>query len=372
MAFPTPDTRAMWSSIDAEDLNALDDIETKCSRVDIPAVEPRMLILMQGLRSIATLQMDVTNAQIAFREKRREASFQREVVSNCDAKFMMALQKLIVGSRRYEEDTFERLQKLVERCQAARDELGPVEQEVIEAELRWEGQTWSLRQAEIFIYQHFDAEFQRAALFPPASQSTDFSGSSLPSEPPDKDIADVEFNDASRLAIPNDCGVRAGEHLQTSFEACRNIQESKTAAQDFFCCEHVDNLEQYDHDLQESDDSESSQANAKSNGRVNDLVDKTSEIFRDPEPTARGGQLYQDLLTDFVSKRDRVNKWIESNVLDSRIEATSVFTILKDKLDMEQLDIPSNWAQLGEAFLVNTLSFMSYKVPVARRILCRS
>jgi hypothetical protein len=349
MAFPATDTKIMWSSNDVEDPNTLDDIEAKCSGVDIPAVDPRMLTLMQGLRSIATLQMDVTNAQIAFREKRRQASFKREVVSNCDAKFMIALQKLIVGCCRYEEDTFEKLQKLVDQCQAARDELGPVEQEVIEAELRWEGQTWSLRQAEIFIYQHFDDEFQRATLFPPASQSTDFSEGSAQSEPPDGDTSGLDKNNSSGLAIPNDSRITVGEHLQFSFEACGNIQESKIVDQGSFCCVQIDDLEQYDHDLQENDGFETSQLSAKSSHGV-DRVDNTTANFRDPEPAARRGQLYQDLLTNFVSKRDRVNKWIESNVLDSRIEATSVFTTLKDKLDMEQLEIPSNWAQLGEAF----------------------
>jgi hypothetical protein len=113
MVFSATTNKVMWTSSEVKHFESLNDIETKCSRIDIPVVDPlRMLTLMQGLRSVATLQMDVTNAQIEFREKRRKASFQREVVSNCDAKFMKVLQKLVVGNRRQEGDMVENLQKV--------------------------------------------------------------------------------------------------------------------------------------------------------------------------------------------------------------------------------------------------------------------
>jgi len=59
---------------------------------------------------------------------------------------------------------------------------------------------------------------------------------------------------------------------------------------------------------------------------------------------------YPQLLTDFGSTRDRVNKWLENIALVSRFEGISLFTILKDQLEIENASFPSNWAQLVVAY----------------------
>ncbi|EPE31686.1 hypothetical protein GLAREA_12442 [Glarea lozoyensis ATCC 20868] len=352
MVFSATTNKVRWTSRELKHFEDLDDIETRWSGIDIPVVDPlRMLTLMQGLKSIATQQMDVTNAQIEFREKRRKASFQREVVSNCDAKFMKVLQKLVVSGCRQEGDIVENLQGLVAECQAARDELGPLEQDVIEAELRWEGQTWSLRQAETFVYQHFETEFQKAALYPPASQSTDFSEESSHSEFPNGDMEYQESKHASLLSKSNESGA-IPDHTKAWSDGSGDFPNSNSINQKSSSRNRVAGYECYTH-FPGEDGAQGPLESTDSLSCVQEQSGEKGEIAADApflERSQHRGDLYHSLLTDFASKRDRINKWIQNNVLESRLEATSVFTTLKDKLAMEKLDIPSNWAQLGEAF----------------------
>jgi len=57
-------------------------------------------------------------------------------------------------------------------------------------------------------------------------------------------------------------------------------------------------------------------------------------------------ELYPALLTDFTTSRERVNNWLLQTALLSRQDAI----ILKDKLELENLETPSAWAQLVVAW----------------------
>jgi hypothetical protein len=217
--------------------------------------------------------------------------------------------------------------------------------------LRWEGQTWSLRQAETFVYQHFEAEFQKAALYPPASQSTDFSEESSHSEFRDGDMEYQQSNDASVLSKSNEGGAMP-DYAQAWGDGSGNSPNLNSIIQEPSSQDQVVDYEHGTHFLG-ADGSKDPDRSTEPTSCVQARTRDTLEISVDPRFQERPeyrGQLYRNLLTDFASKRDRVNKWIQNNVLESRLEATSVFTTLKDKLAMEKLEIPSNWAQLGEAF----------------------
>ena len=65
-------------------------------------------------------------------------------------------------------------------------------------------------------------------------------------------------------------------------------------------------------------------------------------------PSIRPGsiELYQHLLTDFGTRRDRINRWLEQTTLVSR----SAATLLRNQLDLENPQNPSNWSKLVMAY----------------------
>ena len=310
----------------------------------------RFISLMQGLQRVAKLQEEITATQIEFRQKRREAAFKREIVCDLDAKFMRELQKLISQGTKDLQAHSKKLGQLADECQAARDILGPIEQENIESEQRWEGQIWSLRQAENQVYQHFEAEFRIAKAYPPAPSSVDSQYESL-SESESDTFEDDLVADQSLLA-PS-VGMTAPKGFMTiqppHIEPHTAVQGSTISDPSLLGLEDYEtenvalaiNSERWDSYSGIGDIDRAPQIRAD------------QDLIEPPQPLPAKlytSSLYRYLETDFRTKRDRINKWLETSALTSRIEATSIFTILRDHLNAENEDVPSNWAQLVVAY----------------------
>ncbi|KAH8671861.1 hypothetical protein BGZ60DRAFT_430307 [Tricladium varicosporioides] len=337
---------------DDDDHNNDIEASTEQSQMRRPAFAGRFRLvgLMQGLQRVSRLQEEVVNTQINFRQKRREAAFKREHVWDCDAKFMRELQQVIAQGRQYLPEDFERLEELATECQVARDDLGPIEQEGIEAEQRWEGQIWSLRQAETRLYNDFDAEFRMANSYPSAPQSEDSSQYESQSEPSteqfDEEPPELPAHLASNIAREGsshswdqlfDLGAKT-HALDPLINGQILLGVKASYESELLLAE--DNVEAWESDsgIAEIDRAETS-APPKS-------MDSSQELLS----RAVGHSLYSNLLTDFGSRRDRINKWLKNMVLTSRLEATSVFTTLEDQLAREDKAVPSNWSQLVIAF----------------------
>lgn len=293
--------------------------------------------LMQALKLVAKLHQEISNTQIAFREKRREASFKREVVSECDARFMRKVQKLIASGES------QQFQELAHDCQTARDALGPVEEEGIIAEQQLEGQIWSLREAEKKLYDEFEYEFQTASRYP-SPESVDSSEYQLPSDP--YDYGDQLNSDAGRNEKTN---------LSPEYPECANFPTSSAGVEP-----EIGRAKEAAHSvpappsLQEDSESEAWNSDSGMTG-----IDWEGDqggtgilegyIQKSPRRHYKS-DLYVNLLTNFGSKRDRINKWLEKNALESRVEATSIFNILGEELGLESQEMPSNWSQLVIAY----------------------
>lgn len=317
----------------------------------------RFVSLMQGLQRVAKLQEEVTTTQIDFRQKRREAAFKRELVCDLDAKFMRELQKLIAQGTMDLQGDFKKFEQLADECQAARDILGPIEQENIEAEQRWEGQIWSLRQAENRVYQHFEAEFRIAKTYPSAPSSVDSQYESLSqdeslSEPESGTFEEDLVADQSRILAPN-VGMTAPKAFMTiqppHTEPLTSVHESMILDPSLLGLEDYEteivalaiHNERWDSYSGIGDIDRASQTSADQ-----DIIGPPQPLPAKPYTSG----LYRNLETDFGTKRDRINRWLENSALASRIEATSIFTILKDLLNAENEEVPSNWAQLVIAY----------------------
>jgi hypothetical protein len=309
--------------------------------------------LMQELNHLSKLQEDASHAQIDARQKRREASFRRQDVWFRDADFMRYVQQLSAQGR---FDGFEDLAKLADKCQIARDELGPVEQEGIEADQKWEGQLWELQRAEERIYNDYQDEFREAATYSPGFQSAVSSESKHPAGLLESDLENVYPN-----IIPP-----TPEQLRTGFTTSlpdRQLVPMKTdpmkqshnfKSRDAILLDLVESTEKEvavsSADPLREWDSDSGIADIDRIPRINTNEDLAHSFQKLPSKQFSSLQLYPQLLNDFGSTRERVNKWLENTTLVSRFEGISLYTILKDQLERENALLPTNWAQLVIAY----------------------
>jgi hypothetical protein len=97
-------------------------------------------------------------------------------------------------------------------------------------------------------------------------------------------------------------------------------------------------------------DSDSGIADINRNPAMSENEDIAHSFQRLPNKQFASLEPYPQLLTDFGSTRERVNKWLENTALVSRFEGVSLFTILKGQLERENASLPSNWAQLVVAY----------------------
>jgi hypothetical protein len=308
--------------------------------------ESRLTELMQAIQRFTRLQREATSASIDARQKRREAAFKRQDVWIWDAKFMVEVQRLTAEGKLA---GLEELLRLGEKCQNSRNDLGPIEQEGIELEQRWEGNIWKLRQAEEHLYTEFAYEFEAAESYPQAPMSDGLSDYSASPESADQEEENPE---KGQSVIPHQHGASvasSSSFLEFGGERVLTVQQAgslpETAPQNSM--------------LLGIDRPENEIATLYSDSGIGDidvpLENRNAGDLPGPpyplpgEPTS-SIELYPNLLTDFASRRERINNWLENTVLLSRMEATSLYTVLKGLLEAEKLEMPSNWSQLVIAY----------------------
>jgi hypothetical protein len=312
--------------------------------------------LMQDLNYLSRLQEDASHAQIDARQKRREASFKRQDVWLKDAEFMRHVQEL---SAQGHFDGFEDLAQLAKKCQTARDLLGPVEQEGIEAEQRWEGQLWELQRAEERIFHGYQDEFGEAATYSLNSQSvvsTEDQPPTIPKVPEERDIEIAHPNiiPPGPEKSPAKSNTSLAHHQQTPLEAASTPHLSDSEPRNVILSDLVESVEkeatlpiaepflEWDSDSGIADISRIPITNTNED-LAHSFQELPNKYFTSLEP-------YPHLLNDFGSTRDRVNKWLENTALVSHFEGISLYTILKDQLGKEDALLPTNWAQLVVAY----------------------
>jgi hypothetical protein len=300
--------------------------------------------LMQEIHHLSRLQEEASNAQIDARQKRREASFKRQDVWLSDAEFMRLVQELNAQGR---FEGLDDLERLASKCQKARDILGPVEQEGIEAEQKWEGQLWELQRAEERIYRDYEDEFVDAATYsqglqtdvlteeedPTALDEHDSTypktGSPTPEQPPATSTASLITGQTTLLKVDSNARL--------------NDKEPRNAIL-------LDLVEMAENTTPLEWDSDSGIVDIDLIHPVNTNEDLANSFQKLPDKQFASLDPYPHLLTNFGSTRDRVNKWLEHTVLISRVEGISLYTILKDQLEAEDALLPTNWAQLVVAY----------------------
>lgn len=294
--------------------------------------------LMDSLQSIAKLQRAATRARIEARQKRREATFKRQDVWIWDAKFMGEIQKLNAQGKL---QGFEELSRLAAECQASRDLLGPLEQDSIEAESRWQGRIWKLKEVEEELYTEFEDEFRDAAEY-----VNDHSGEDASTQPSsDSDSQSSIISEARN------------ENVKTDAETLPIVTSNNAEVEGPKPLElmHGD-MQPFGYTVSESD-LDSGIGDIDSIDSIDSILGTTPQQVNSyglpkalPKRRNSGNELYRDLLEDFSSRRERVNKWLEKNALESRLEILSLYSILQNLLALENEKVPSNWANLVVAY----------------------
>ncbi|KAH7416790.1 hypothetical protein BKA64DRAFT_277142 [Cadophora sp. MPI-SDFR-AT-0126] len=308
----------------------------------------RFAELMHALKKITRLQREATSARIDARQKRREASFKRQEVWIWDAKFMGEIQKLS-GEGKLAE--FEELQKLAAQCQGARDDLGPLEQEGTEAEQYWEGQIYILRQAEEQLYNEFSREFSVVSAYPTAA-SNDSSSQYGSSSGTSQDEGNQDTSNRGRMIIPHRT---AGSVASTSSLLLQPLLE-QDLPQDAEARTPrliLPGLEGITADIgsggcSSESDSGFGDIDGPMDGPPGTDISGPPQAL--PERSYSSLEIYPHLVLDFTSKRDRINKWLQGNILESHLEATSLYGMVRTQLAAEDKPAPSNWSQLVIAY----------------------
>jgi len=307
----------------------IDKKEERIAAYDTPTIDKdRMVRLMQALQRIARLQREAASAQIDARQKMREVGIKRKDVWVRDAAFMSEVQLLNAQGRLVE---VEKLLVLAADCQAARDVLGPLEQVGIEAEQRWEGVNWKLRQAQENVYTGFIDEFEMADNYSPLPSSAE---SSLY----ESTSATSSHSDGSRLQTQQQPPYQYDKHASSSEYSTESKLENAPEIA-FLGLDSTTNIDIPDFDSQDEWSSDSGVAD----------IDRKPEIGISGAhclPSPVNFEPYPHLLCDFGSRRDRINKWLQHSTLVSRMDAT----LLKSLIRLENHQLPSNWAQLTIAY----------------------
>ncbi|PVH78967.1 hypothetical protein DL98DRAFT_232223 [Cadophora sp. DSE1049] len=308
----------------------------------------RFAELMHALQKIARLQREATSARIDARQKRREAAFKRQEVWIWDARFMGEIQKLSAEGKLA---GFEELQKLATQCQGARDDLGPLEQEGTDAEQYWEGQIYILRQAEEQLYNEFNREFSIVSAYPPAMPSNSSSqyGSSSGTSTEEEE---QNNSNRGRMIIPHRI---AGSVASTSSLLLQPLLEPGSPQEAGYRSQQITlpGLEGITAEIGSGNCSDGSDYGfGDINGSLDGLpgTDMPGPPQPLPERSYSSLELYPHLVLDFTTKRDRINKWLEGNILESHLEATSLYGIVRTQLAAEDKPAPSNWSQLVIAY----------------------
>lgn len=308
----------------------------------------RLTQLMCALKRMARLEREATNAQIDSREKRRESSFKRQNVWMRDDKFMGELHRLVADG---ELTAFPQLERLADTCQTARDELGQVEQENIEAEQRWESRIWKLQEAAEEFQAEFSHEFEEAETYSDTKSSTSSQYEQCSNFGQENDHSPNIFN--GDHAIHYNAAVSVASSSSQHFRMSPHT-EFLAPMDTMFPTESVlPDLIAFDEKTTVLDDTvDWNSAIDDINGPLDCLPTHDSIGAGIPLPVREYAslELYPQLLTDFSSARDRINRWLKDTSLVSRLEPLCLFSSLRIEFEAENRAVPSNWAQLAIAF----------------------
>ncbi|KAL2064649.1 hypothetical protein VTL71DRAFT_3787 [Oculimacula yallundae] len=323
-----------------------DDVRTDGIAGEIDHI--RLTELMQALQRIAKLQREVAWSQSISQQKVREAAFKRRDVWIRDANFMTEIQRLVAEGKLAGQ---ERLLYLASQCQASRDGLGQLEQEAVDTEQEWHGHSWKLRQAEIGLYSEFEREFAIAESYPARSSSALSSTSGFSS---DLGSQEQDFT-TGQMIYAHQAAASATSTASIKFNAAGSVSSTKSGNSSHNSI--LPNTEQ-NGARRESDAGSDTYTDLDSG-----IENIDGPIFEEPRPAlvkcfseqhprrkSPTIKMFPQLLVDFGSRRDRINKWLEDIILDSRLEATSIFSTLQARLSLEHKEVPSNWSQLVIAF----------------------
>lgn len=307
----------------------------------------RLKLFIEILLELSSLQDDATKTQVDAREKRREAGLQREEVGICDDNFMKMVRKLIAQGLARE---FEELIFLADRCQEARNELGPLEQQGNEAEQHWEGKIGDLQEAQDNFVSEFQMEFEMVDGYIPSQTAT----STKSSVTWEGHRPNISMN-GHRREENHGVGVRPLHSVASESSFVLRPDGAEIRPPRISQKLRDQTLSDLDMGLP----FEMDPIFFKSEPRFEEL-----DLFIDNEvPTGLPSQaqqnmvkpfrppdIYLPLLDDFRTPRERINKWIEQKVLVSRLESTYLFNVLGGRLESENVKTPSNWSQLVIAY----------------------
>jgi hypothetical protein len=305
-----------------------------------PLDESRLVALLHGLHNLSDLRWAASSAQVEVREKMLEVGYKRNNVAQSDANFMKELQRLQIQQQLGQ---FEQLSKLAIECQLARDGLGPLENESAQIFGNWEGKMWVLGQAEDALFNEFAYEFEAANGQP--SVSTDVVSTESSSRSTDHPILDSHNPYYGANLIP----VRPGNSvvsfssipLPTAIHTPHTTTMGSDKSQDSMLLD-LNSMQRSSPEQSESD------IMSYLDSGIADLDLKTETGTGQVWSTQSSGpESFPRLLTDFSTRRDRVQKWLLQTTLVSKSEANLVGW----QLMSQSPDKPSNWSQLVVALL---------------------
>jgi len=284
---------------------------------------------------VIMLQKKTVDGQIDARQRRRQAGFQRQLISKTDDMFMKELRK-IIGHQ--ELKGFEDLLRLAGKCQLARDDLGPLEEDAMVAEQQVEGDIWKSEQAERVMEDVFKNEIgslEKLEPWPSISASSQYTSDDVLEDPdPSEGIPSQQTRfpiRELRAMVPTGAMGPTDaitDWPQISNDAVLRTLKVQTDGEDY----HDDSI-----DLdQVSGIPRTSNVNILESSRLHNPLSSLSSGF----------ERYPKLATDFQTRRERVDKWLLNTTLLSRYEAD----MLRGFIQMETENIPSNWSQLVIAY----------------------
>jgi hypothetical protein len=344
---------SLSKSQEVEDEVVLDSELTEAKKSDGHGVdrkprldEPRLAELLQALRQISKLQEEAANTRIDAREKMREVAIKRREVWIADAAFMKELQSLLLQDK-LQAGAMD-LINLSADCQSARDGLGPLEQEGIEAEQLWEGALWQLRQAEEELYRHFEHEFQSAQSAQLCSPHASATSSQYESSLEDSNMgpefhggnSSFHFDNVGRSSLSSPDQMISPSTSEAAPERITEISDDLTPlgmGRSIWMQRDVE-ADYQTWDMESGLDD------------IDERLDIANEKFGAAQSLSskhlNSIELYPQLITQFSSRRERINNWLQHTALMSRIESR----ILKNQLELENIETPSNWSQLVIAY----------------------
>jgi hypothetical protein len=317
--------------------------------------ESRLAALLSGLHNLSDLRWAASSVQVEVREKMLEVGYKRNHVAQCDANFMKELQRLQIQQQL---GHFEQLSKLAVECQLARDGLGPLENESSRIFGNWEGKMWVLSQAEDALFNEYAPEFRIAN--GQSSVGTDMVSTEGSSTSANQETLDDHHPYYGANLIP----VRPGNSV-VSFSSIPLPTAIHTPLASTMGPNESQNSMLLGLDMERSDPEQGeSDMTSDLDSGIADLDLKTGTgMLPGWSRQSSGPESFPRLLTDFSTRRDRVQKWLLQTTLVSKSEADMVGWQLR----LQSPDEPSNWSQLVVALLGLDEAVSKYMQPFGSR-----